>query len=332
MSEEIYKSLAKLKSGYVEAPAGCGKTEAIVRTVGQYAEGRQLILTHTNAGVAALKSRFKKHGVSSEKYHIETISSWAWSWVSKYPVTSQYSGSHPPLGDDWRQIYINAQNLLAENYVVYVIKNSYTGIIIDEYQDCTRSMHGLILTLNKIIPCRVLGDPLQGIFDFNKNDPLIDWVVVTNDFEHKIGELTEPHRWNKHGDPALGSWAISNRNMFAQPELPNLEGSPINIRKTNPADKAKDLISLVHQFDGSICIIGAKPGMTFQGALATTMINQGFKVLEPNDLPLIRKMIAKIDDEQVVHKKGKIAFDLIPIRWTPIYAANASCSTVSGVR
>lgn len=311
MSEDIYQALAELRTGYLEAAAGCGKTEAIVRAVGQYAEGRQLILTHTNAGVAALKARFKNHDVGSEKYHIETISSWAWSWVSKYPVTSQYSGNHPPLGNDWRQIYFNAQNLVSENFVRYVIKNSYTGIIVDEYQDCTQSMHCLIQSLNKIIPCRVLGDPLQGIFDFNKADPLINWQDVTDEFKYKIGELTEPHRWIEHGDSSLGFWAISHRHLFEKPNRPNLVGSPINIKQTNPKNRAKDLISLVRQIEGSVCIIGAKPGMAFQGAFATTMINHGFKMLEANQLPLVRETIEQLESEITLSEKGAIALGFL---------------------
>ena len=55
MSDEVYQALAQASSGFVESPAGCGKTEAIVRTVGKYCGGRQLVLTHTHAGVDALR-------------------------------------------------------------------------------------------------------------------------------------------------------------------------------------------------------------------------------------------------------------------------------------
>jgi DNA helicase-2/ATP-dependent DNA helicase PcrA len=58
MSDDVYKALAQASSGFVESPAGCGKTEAIVRTVGSYCDGRQLILTHTHAGVDALSQDF----------------------------------------------------------------------------------------------------------------------------------------------------------------------------------------------------------------------------------------------------------------------------------
>ncbi len=45
MSDEVYEAIACATSGFVESPAGCGKTEAIVRTVGTYCSDPQLILT-----------------------------------------------------------------------------------------------------------------------------------------------------------------------------------------------------------------------------------------------------------------------------------------------
>jgi hypothetical protein len=37
---------------------------------------------------------------------------------------------------------------------------------VDEYQDCSLDQHELICLLSEILPCRILGDPLQGIFSF----------------------------------------------------------------------------------------------------------------------------------------------------------------------
>ena len=49
--------LSKKKS-LLEAPAGYGKTTSIVKCL-EFCEGKQLILTHTHAGVASLKKKMK---------------------------------------------------------------------------------------------------------------------------------------------------------------------------------------------------------------------------------------------------------------------------------
>ena len=85
MSEEVYRAISQAHSGYVEAPAGCGKTEAIVKTVGSYCRDPQLVLTHTHAGVDALRQRFRKHQVPSSRFHVDTIAGWSWGWVRNYP-------------------------------------------------------------------------------------------------------------------------------------------------------------------------------------------------------------------------------------------------------
>jgi DNA helicase-2/ATP-dependent DNA helicase PcrA len=169
VSEDLYRALGESVTGYVIAPAGCGKTEAIVRAVKSYCAGKQLVLTHTHAGVGALRKRFKDNDVSSESYHLETISGWTLSWVRHYPQLSGFTGALPvPKNSEWPSIYVAAANLLNNPFVQWVVKNSYAGIIVDEYQDCTLQMHNLILKLKAILACRVLGDPLQAIFGFNE--------------------------------------------------------------------------------------------------------------------------------------------------------------------
>jgi DNA helicase-2/ATP-dependent DNA helicase PcrA len=54
----------------------------------------------------------------------------------------------------------------------------------------------LILNLAKILPCRIVGDPLQGIYDFGKNQ-IVNW---NNDvFQHftQLPALTIPYRWKR---------------------------------------------------------------------------------------------------------------------------------------
>jgi hypothetical protein len=166
MSDAVYQAIASARSGFVEAAAGCGKTEAIVRTVGTFCGGCQLILTHTHAGVDALRQRFRTLRVARAKYHVDTIAGWAWGWVRMYPSNASYRG--PTDIAEWADVYAAMCNLLHKDFVRDGILNSYSGVIVDEYQDCTASMHAVISELKKLLPCRVLGDDLQGIFGFSR--------------------------------------------------------------------------------------------------------------------------------------------------------------------
>src|SRR6266852_4218095 len=137
MSDEVYHAIAQVSSGFVESPAGCGKTEAIVRTVGAFCNGPQLVLTHTHAGVDALRRRFREHHVPTAKFHVDTIAGWSWGWVRKYPENGHYQGSTDIAV--WNDVYGAMLNLLQKVFVKQGILNSYTGVIVDEYQDCTVS-------------------------------------------------------------------------------------------------------------------------------------------------------------------------------------------------
>ena len=56
MTKEELDLLLSKQNGAIIAPAGHGKTEMIADIV-LASEGKQLLLTHTNAGVDALKKR-----------------------------------------------------------------------------------------------------------------------------------------------------------------------------------------------------------------------------------------------------------------------------------
>lgn len=211
MSEEVYRAIAEADAGFVESPAGCGKTEAIVRTVGGYCPNTQLVLTHTHAGVDVLRQRFRDHGVPSAKYHVDTIAGWAWGWVRKYPDNAGYEGATDIA--DWANVYAAMTALLDKEFVTRGIVNSYAGVIVDEYQDCTLPMHALIARMNTLLPCRVLGDELQGIFDFN-NEDLIGWSDVRAEFRHDLGVLDTPHRWIRADNHDLGQWLLDNEGVL----------------------------------------------------------------------------------------------------------------------
>lgn len=154
------------------APAGYGKTYAIAECL-LYTSGKSLVLTHTNAGVSALKEKFKARNIPPDKYQVETIS----SYVQKY-VHSFVSPATIPSQDDKRAYFsyiINAAiTILQSPWIAKIIKNTYRDLFVDEYQDCTLSYHRVIMILSCYMRTHLMGDPLQGIFGFSAKDPLVD--------------------------------------------------------------------------------------------------------------------------------------------------------------
>jgi hypothetical protein len=306
MSEEVYRALAQASSGFVESPAGCGKTEAIIRTVGAYCNGRQLILTHTHAGVDALRQRFRQHSIPTVKYHVDTIAGWSWDWVRKYPENAGYTGSTEIA--QWNDVYVAMSMLLQKDFVKLGITNSYTGVIVDEYQDCTIKMHQLISQLKNLLPCRVLGDDLQGIFGF-REDPLVDWSVVESEYAYNLGSLQTPYRWIKSDNEALGRWLLSIRSIFQQEQEPIYEGSPIDRHTVEYSRLGAELIRLTHQKQGRICVIGPK-ARSLPVGIETTLVNNKYHVLEPSELTVLRSLILTLSGGSSTDKSN-VAVDFL---------------------
>ena len=79
-------NLLDIQRGLVVAPAGCGKTHLIVETLKRHTCGKPtLVLTHTNAGVAALRGRLDRGGVLPSAYRLATIDGWAIRIISTFP-------------------------------------------------------------------------------------------------------------------------------------------------------------------------------------------------------------------------------------------------------
>lgn len=171
MTQKLETRLLKHSRCFVVAPAGCGKTELIAQSVAHSQNKRQLILTHTHAGVSALKKRLSRFQVPASKYEVSTIAGWALMYAGAYPQISQIPSQHPQK-EEWEFVYRAAKTLLENPTLKKAIQISYGGVFVDEYQDCSKAQHELILSLATLLPCRIFGDPLQGIFGFNN---IIDW-------------------------------------------------------------------------------------------------------------------------------------------------------------
>ena len=157
-------------SGYVVAPAGHGKTHLIAESTAR-SSGRQLILTHTYAGVNALRRKMRVLNVSDRTYHIDTIASWALRLSLSYSGTSGWKDERPANNEQWNALYDACTRLLDHEFIRRIVRASYDGVYVDEYQDCSVAQHGIVVKLARDLPSRVLGDPLQGIFDFGGRIP-----------------------------------------------------------------------------------------------------------------------------------------------------------------
>ena len=225
-------------SGYVIAPAGYGKTHLIADAV-RLATKRQLVLTHTYAGVNALRRKMRQIGVSSSACRVDTIASWALRLCLSYPNASDWTIQRPE-GGQWTALYRTCGVLLDHPFIGRILRASYGGVYVDEYQDCSTHQHQLILKLARDLPCRILGDPLQAIFDFANESP-VDWdgEIPTNFV--RLGQLDTAHRWLRACRPALGAWLKAARSALEQ-------GQPLDL--TQRADG----VTLKHTNDENLLI------------------------------------------------------------------------------
>lgn len=212
MSEELATKLNDCKTkGYVIAPAGYGKTHLIALAV-RASSSRQLILTHTFAGVNSIKTKMTALGVSASKYQVDTIASWSLRLCLAYPKTSGWKEENP-TSKQWNKLYECCAGLLGKKFIHHVVAATYTGVYVDEYQDCSDLQHALVCALAEFLPSRILGDPMQAIFDFDEGKP-VDWHASVYPSFGCLGQLETPWRWEKAGEPNLGAWLKEARKKL----------------------------------------------------------------------------------------------------------------------
>ncbi|MCA1494449.1 UvrD-helicase domain-containing protein [Ensifer sp. NBAIM29] len=216
--------LRAIGRGLVIAPAGCGKTQLITDALARHSGTKPiLVLTHTNAGVAALRGRLEKVGVKPAAYRAATLDGFAIRLISTFP---QRAGHDPRIVNGARPNYEAirdaAARLVAGGHVHDILAASYERLFVDEYQDCSIRQHALVTWLAQSLQTAVVGDPFQSIFGFGA-DRLADWKTEVMAFFPVVGELTTPWRWNNAGATDLGNWLLSIRAELAK-------GSPIDLR------------------------------------------------------------------------------------------------------
>ncbi|WP_275414822.1 UvrD-helicase domain-containing protein [Plantactinospora mayteni] len=201
----------------VTMPAGTGKTEIIAAMTHLAADAheRALILTHTHAGMDALRRRIKAMGVQSRTVRIDTIASWSHRLVRQYPYLA---GVTVPAEPDWAAsalYYEGATHVVQAPSLQKVLAATYAFAIVDEYQDCTMRQHALTTAVAAAVPVAVFGDPLQAIFGWDHDDPLPSWRDEIQSLWPDLRIEAYPWRWQGH-NRQLGQWLLTVRDDFSQ--------------------------------------------------------------------------------------------------------------------
>lgn len=218
--------LLAIDRGTVTAPAGCGKTQLIADALKRHSGNKPvLVLTHTNAGVVALRSRLDHAGVARRAYKLSTIDGWAMRLISTFPTRSGHDPQILQLSNpatDYPNIRRAAAVLLKDGHVADVLSASYARLLVDEYQDCSVRQHAMVYYAAQTLPTCTLGDDMQAIFGFSRHDELANWDDVCKHFA-VAGELSTPWRWINADAQPLEEWLLDVRKRLQR-------GEPIDLR------------------------------------------------------------------------------------------------------
>ncbi|WP_424965388.1 UvrD-helicase domain-containing protein [Dinoroseobacter sp. S375] len=228
--------LLTIDCGGVSAPAGCGKTHLIASALQHHDDSKPiLILTHTNAGVAALRARLIHMGVPQTAYRITTIDGWAMRLIRSFPHRSGHAEGVLDLTDprnDYPAIRQGTINILAGNHLRDVLQATYARLFVDEYQDCLVEQHAMVSKIAEVLPTCVLGDPMQAIFGWGSN-VLVDWEADVHARFPPAGELDTPWRWRNVGTEAFGRWLLQVRAALQSGQPIDLTQAPDEVEVIN---------------------------------------------------------------------------------------------------
>ena len=285
--------------GLVVAPAGCGKTHLITETLAIPQSKPYLVLTHTTAGVAALKQKLTRLNVPAAQYVVSTIDSWSIQIASKFPNSCPLNSTMAVPKLFYPELRLKVLEFIMSNAITSAIQASYSRILVDEYQDCNQDQHQLICTLSEILPTIIFGDPMQSIFSFA--GPMPSWQDVENHFP-VICELNTPWRWINAGAPELGAWLLECRRLLLNNLPINLQGRSNYIHwhtitsdpQKNIANQISAQYNLLNTSNGeSILIIGNSSNARSRHEFAS--FSRGFDVVEPVGLEDLIELAEQID-------------------------------------
>lgn len=229
---ELDIDLLTVDRGTITAPAGCGKTHLIADALSRHAGPKPiLVLTHTNAGVAALRGRLERAGVRASNYRLATIDGWAMRLLTMFP---QRAGHDPAILSvtnpraHYPAIRAAASGLLAGQHISDILAATYDRLIVDEYQDCSVAQHEIVVHASTALRTCVLGDPLQAIFSFA--GPTADWEREVKAQFPSAGELDTPWRWINAGEEDFGRWLLAMRAILTASGSIDLAAAPANVQ------------------------------------------------------------------------------------------------------
>jgi len=262
MSNEAI-DLLSVDRGAVTAPAGCGKTHLILRAVSNHAGKKPiLVLTHTNAGVAALRARLNNSGINTSQYRLATLDGFAIRLVSSFPLRSGVSSGTLLLespSQDYDKIRRAVCKLLDDGVLYDVLRASYSRLVVDEYQDCCNDQHAFISSIASVLPTCILGDPLQAVFSWLG---LPCWDSVVCSCFPVVCELNTPWRWINAGAEGLGRWLLYVRSQLLQKNPIDFANAPdelefVQLGNAEKSYRQQLLASRVRAANGgSILVIG----------------------------------------------------------------------------
>jgi hypothetical protein len=287
-NDDLAALVCSLQAGSMIAAAGCGETEQIVKATAHGA-GRRLILTHTHAGIDALRRRLNNHAVSSKRYAIDTIAGWCLRYAASYPVRSGLTITDPRGEQNWTEVYKAAHQLLATGAITRVLRASYCGVLVDEYQDCSSLQHSVVKAIAKVLPVCVFGDPMQAIFDFNGEAP-VDWSIEVFPTFPLAMTLTTPHRWYEHNNFAMANWLERVRSALENGQPIDFDQAPRCVTWEWLPDQDGPRQSKIvatclsaMALDGNLVVIGDPVNLNGRAMIAKRLAKQGFSNIEPID-------------------------------------------------
>jgi hypothetical protein len=239
VSSDLRAAVARVRGSLpcsVVLPAGAGKTHLVAHLIHALSRdgGRALLLTHTNAGVDAMRRRLRALG-AMRSARVRTISGWSLDLIGRLPQLSGMSVGAEPEWELSRSYVEAATRAVQAEAVQEVLRASYDVILVDEYQDCTITQHRLVRSLSAALPLAVFGDPLQALFAFDADGPP-NWAEVERVFP-PVHVPSAPHRWLQTNH-RLGYWLVSIREPLQRGEPIALDRDVVRwVRSGDPRSK-----------------------------------------------------------------------------------------------
>jgi len=283
--EPISAALRAKTCGSIVAPAGYGKTETIADLV-VASTGRCLLLTHTLAGVDALKKRLAAKNVKTDRYQLNTIAAWSLRHAVSFPITSGLTGIVTPRGSDWPKVYAAALKLMKSRTMDTMIRASYDLVLVDEYQDCGLDQHELIKVVSCLVPTMVFGDPMQSIFEIG-GQRVVKWTEDVLPTFPAIDQLSIPWRWENQNNNDLATWLGKVRQDLEGGGYLKLTDTPscIRVHHLETSSTARTLEKKACNFralspSNRLVIIGSKASEDSRAALAQRVHAQTVETIE----------------------------------------------------